>query len=294
MNVQGKTAKHPEASLLVFPRPSLATRHLLVPREHGSWGLWLFPLISGAVVGLLSAPEALLEPVLWLLLTALSAFLIYQPLESILGRSLVKMRSQQQLQFAILWVSALAIAAAIGIAELIHLERSLVLALGLIAVGCFGIRMLLGPSRTMRVPKQVIGALGLSSTAAGAYYAATGRIGRTGLLLWLASWLFAVGQIEYVHLRLATAQVRSRREKARSSVAVCFLHLLTVGAATNASFAGVAPLLLGLAFIPSVIRLAVWLAGPWRPLGVRVLGISELLQGLLFNILLIGAFLFRG
>src|SRR6478609_973860 len=294
MNVQGKTAKHPEASLLVFPRPSLATRHLLVPREHGSWGLWLFPLVSGAVVGLLSMPEALLEPVLWLLLTAFSAFLIYQPLESILGLSLVKARSQQQLQFAILWVTALAIAAAIGVAELIHLRRSLVLALGLIAVGCFGIRMLLGPSRTMRVPKQVIGALGLSSTAAGAYYAATGQIGRTGLLLWLASWLFAVGQIEYVHLRLATAQVRSRREKARSSLTVCFFHLLMAGGAIGAALAGLVPLFLGLAFIPSLIRLAVWVARPWRPLGVRVLGVTELLQGLLFSVLLIGAFLVRG
>src|SRR6478752_3997854 len=226
MNVQAKTAKHPATRLLVFSRPCLATRHLLVPREHGSWGLWLFPLISAAVVGLLSVPEALLEPVLWLLLTAFSAFLIYQPLESILGLSLVKMRSQQQLHFAILWVSALAIAAAIGVAELIHLQRSLVLALGLIAVGCFGVRMLLGPSRTMRVPKQVIGALGLSSTAAGAYYAATGRIGRTGLLLWLASWLFAVGQIEYVHLRLATAQVRSFFFNDTTTTKIYTLHLL--------------------------------------------------------------------
>ena len=145
----------------------------------------------------------------------------------------------------------------------------------------------------MRVPKQLIGALGLSSAAAGAYYAASGQIGSTGILLWLASWLFAVGQIEYVHLRLATAQVKSRLQKVRNSLAVCFLHLLMIGVSIIAALAGFAPFLLALAFVPSVIRVGVWLVRTWRPLGVHILGVSELLQGLLFNMLLIGAFLFQ-
>ncbi|MGZ4877045.1 MAG: YwiC-like family protein [Candidatus Angelobacter sp.] len=294
MNTQGKIAPAPTARVLVFPRPSQPGIRLLVPREHGTWGLWLFPLISGVVVGCLSGPGAFVKPALWFFLTALSAFLIYQPLESLVGLSLVKARSQRQQRIAILWVIALAMAAAVGVLQLINLQRSMVLAFGLAALGCFGVRMLLGRSRPMRVPRQLIGALGLSSTAAGAYHAATGRIDPTGLLLWLASWLFAVGQIEYVHLRLGTAQVRSRREKTRSSLAVFFLHLLMLGGATTAAFAGVAPLLLGLAFLPSVIRLAVWVASPWRPLGIHILGFSELLQGLVFNVLLISAFLFPG
>jgi hypothetical protein len=188
-------------------------------------------------------------------------------------------------------VIALAVIATAGVLELFHWHRGLVVGFGLAALGCFGVRILLGSSRRMRVPKQLIGAIGLSSTAAGAYYAATGRIDRTGILLWFASWLFAVGQIEYVHLRISTAQVRSRRQKLRSSMAVCFLHLLMIGTSITAAFAGLAPLLLALAFVPSSIRVGVWLLRPWRPLGVHILGFSELLQGLLFNILLIGAFL---
>ena len=74
-------------------------------------------------------------------------------------------------------------------------------------------------------------------------------------------------------------------------MAVCFLHFLMIGASLTAAFAGFAPLLLTLAFVPSLIRVGVWLARPWRPLGVHILGFSELLQGLLFNILLVGAFL---
>jgi hypothetical protein len=294
MNAQGKIATAPTGKVLVFPGPSKPAIRVLVPREHGTWGLLLFPLISGAIVGYSASPNASVKASLWFLLTTLSAFLIYQPLESLLGISLIKARSQQQQRIAILSVIALAVIATAGVLELFHLHRGLVLGFGLAALGCFGVRILLGSSRSMRVPRQLIGAMGLSSAAAGAYYAASGRIDRTGILLWLASWLFAVGQIEYVHLRISAAQVRSRRQKVRSSLGVCFLHLLMIGASITAAFAGFASWPLALAFVPSIIRVGVWLVRPWRPLGVHILGVSELLQGLLFNVLMIGAFLIRG
>jgi uncharacterized membrane protein len=294
MNAQDKLAAAPAQKIMEFPIRSQPNIRLLVPREHGTWGLLLFPLISGAIVGYNASPNASLKAAFWFLLTALSAFLIYQPLESLLGFSLIKARSQRQQRIAIISVIALAVSATAGVLELINLHRGLILGFGLAALACFCVRLLLGNSRTMRVPRQLIGALGLSSTAAGAYYAATGRIDRTSILLWLASWLFAAGQIEYVHLRISTAQVRSRRQKLRISLSVCFLHLLMIGALVAAAFAGLAPTLLALAFVPSIIRLVVWLARPWRPLGVHILGVSELLQGLLFNVLLISAFVIRG
>jgi hypothetical protein len=269
------------------------TSSLLVPREHGSWGLWLLPLISGAVVGHVFDSYAALAPVLWFGLAAASAFLIYQPLESLLGLSLVKTRSERQQRTALLWIIVLTITAVCSILALLHLQRFLVLLIGVVASGCFGTHSLLGRSRRVRVLKQLIGALGLSSTAAGAYYAATGRMDRTALLLWLASWLFAVGQIEYVQLRLRSAQVRSRRQKALNSLPVSVFHLLVLGIATAAGLAHVAPLLLGATFIPAVIRLAVWIVRSWRPLGVHILGISELAQGIVFNGLLIAAFVVR-
>ena len=290
MNAQDKIAAAPAGNVFIFPGPAKPAIRVLVPREHGTWGLLLFPLISGAIIGY-RAQNASLQPALWFLLTALSAFLIYQPLESLLGFSVIKARSQRQQRAAIISVIALAVIATAGALELFHWHRGLVVGFGLVALGCFAVRILLGSSRPLRVPKQLIGALGLSSAAAGAYYAATGRIHGTSILLWLASWLFAVGQIEYVHLRISTAQVRLRRQKLRSSMAVCFLHLLMIGASITAAFAGFAPFLLALAFVSSLIRLSVWLTRPWRPLGVHILGVSELLQGLLFNILMIGAFL---
>lgn len=266
------------------------TSSLLVPREHGSWGLWLLPLISGAIVGYVFGPHAALAPVLWFGLVAASAFLIYQPLESLLGLSLIKIRSQRQQRTALIWIIVLTIAAVCSVLELLHLQRFLVLVIGVVASGCFGVRFLLGRSRRVRVLKQLIGALGLSSTAAGAYYAATGRIDRTALTIWLASWLFAVGQIEYVQLRLRSAQVRSSRQRAMNSLAVSVFHVSVMSIAIAAGMSHAAPLLLGLAFIPAVVRLAVWIVRSWRPLGVHILGIGELAQGIVFNGLLIAAF----
>ena len=292
MQVQGQiTAPVRSAKVLEFPRTAQPTSSLLVPREHGSWGLWLLPLISGAVVGYILDPHAAAAPIFWFGLAAASAFLSYQPLEILLGFSLVKARSPRQQRTALLWIIVFTVAAVCSVLELLHLQRYLVLLIGAAAAGCFGARSLLGRSRRVRVLKQLIGALGLASTAAGAYYAATGRMDRTALLLWLASWLFAVGQIEYVQLRLRSAQLRSSRQKTRSSLPVTVFHVSVMGIAIMAGLANLVPLLLGLTFIPAVIRLAVWIIRPWRPLGVHILGISELLQGVLFNALLVAAFL---
>ncbi len=292
MNAHGRIAATvPRTKLLEFPRPSQPTSRLLVPREHGSWGIWLLPLMGGAVVGYVSGPRAAAAPAFWFCLAAVSAFLIYQPLEILLGLSLLRARSQRQERIAILWVMALTIVGACSVFELIRLQRVLVLLFGLVALLCFGVRTLLGHSRTLRVPRQLICALGLSSTAAGAYYATTGRMDRTAIVLWLASWLFAVSQIEYVQLRLRMAQIRSHRQRARDSLEVCFLHLLMTGGAIAAGLAGAAPLLLGLAFIPAMARLTAWIARPWRPLSVHILGFTELFQGILFNVLLTATFL---
>jgi hypothetical protein len=68
-----------------------------------------------------------------------------------------------------------------------------------------------------------------------------------------------------------------------NSLAVSAFHFLVMGVAIVASLSHAAPLLLGLTFIPAVIRLALWIVRSWRPLGVHILGISELAQGIVFK-----------
>src|SRR5208283_4648628 len=59
------------------------TRALVVPREHGAWGLLLIPLFTGAAVGLASTRHA--WPLLLLTVAVLALFWLRTPVESLLG-----------------------------------------------------------------------------------------------------------------------------------------------------------------------------------------------------------------
>jgi hypothetical protein len=230
-------------------------------------------------------------PALWFLAVAIAAFLIHQPLESLLGLSLIKVRSLREQRIAVFWVVGLTILAVLGVMKLLQFHRGGIFIFAFVAMACFALAALCGHARALRVPKQLVGAAGLTSTAAGAYYVITGRMEATAWMLWLAFWLFAAGQIEYVQLRLRTAHTRTRGSKARAGWKLCFFHLLAVAATFSRTFAAGMPLLFSLAFVPATIRLFVWMACPARPLRLYVLGFSELLQSIAFAALLTAAFL---
>ena len=60
---------------------------------------------------------------------------------------------------------------------------------------------------------QALGSIGLTSTAAGAYYAVTGRLDERALAVWFACWLFAairftMSSSRLRHSKLTTAAAR--------------------------------------------------------------------------------------
>src|SRR5690349_4873943 len=79
--VAGRTA-HQNPTNLTIPQKA-RRRALVVPREHGAWGMLLVPLVTGAAVGLLDGGR--LAPVLLLLLAVLALFWLRTPVESWLG-----------------------------------------------------------------------------------------------------------------------------------------------------------------------------------------------------------------
>lgn len=294
MSAQGEiTTTQRKARILRFPEVTANEKRILVPREHGAWALWLLPLFSGGIVGFAAAPLAATAPAIWFSFLAVSAFLIHQPLESLLGVSVVRLRSAREQRVAVFWVMGLTAVAALCVFELILLERSLILLIAAGAAACFGLAALFGRARSLRIPKQLVGALGLTSTAAGAYYVTTGGFDRVAVVLWLASWLFAAGQIEYVQIRLRTAYAKSHREKMRAGWQIAVFHLFWLALATYGAAVFAAPRLLAVAFLPAVIRIFVWMFGRVQPLKLYVLGFTELLQNIVFAALLTAAFLPR-
>ena len=268
---------------------------LLIPREHGSWGLWITPMVSAAIVAILRAPADShgmfwfppVAPLLWFALMCGLAFMIYQPLEALIGLSLLKLRTREEKRAALLWIAGFGLLSlAIFILITDWMDRGKLLWLALLAAVCFGARAALGLERRFRVLKELIGALALSSTAVGAYYCVSNRVNQTAIGLWLASWLFAVGQIEYVQLRIHTA---ARPDPRRAGKVLAF-HLFLPLAIVAAWYMQRAPLLLLAAFAPAIIRILVWKLSPPRKLNVRRLGVTELLLGIGFGLLLAGAY----
>jgi len=160
--------------------------------------------------------------------------------------------------------------------------------IALVFVGgiAFAQRAFFGFSRKNRVLKELIGTIALTATAAGAYYMMTGVVTKTAILLWLASSLFAVEQIEYVQLRLRTASPRSRLRKYEAGRKLLALHMAVILLALIYG-----PVLLALAFVPAALRIIVWMSSRPQPLHLHRLGWTELLHNIVFTALLIAAYL---
>src|SRR5208283_4574881 len=148
---------------------SSRVKTMIVPREHGAWGMMLVPLATGAVVALRSGVNGF--ALMQFILAAMALFWLRTPLEAWLGTSAIKAQAGQE-------------------RALVLRAQALVKKLG----------------REGRMPAQMIGALGLTSTAAGAYYVATGQLDHTAVALWIANWLFAGDQIHFVQVRIRSSR----------------------------------------------------------------------------------------
>jgi hypothetical protein len=182
----------------------------------------------------------------------------------------------------------------LSVSELIQLGRGRVLLFAAMGLGCFGLRWLMGKARAFRASKQIIGALGLTSAAAGAYYVATGKIDSVAFLLWGANWLFAASQIEFVQLCIRTMNAPSRADKLWAAQMVFIFHFTVVGAAIVAAQMGFVSTLLAVAFIPAIVRLTIWGAARPQRIDFHLLGFSELFLNVAFCALLVTAFVVRG
>ena len=142
--------------------------------------------------------------------------------------------------------------------------------------------------RETRVSAQLIGSLGLTSTAAAAYYIAAGRLDTMVLILWGANWLFAANQIHFVQLRIHAARAATRSEKLARGRMFLLGEVLLVFLLAMASWLGQLSALAVVAFAPVLTRGALWVLSPrTAPLEVRRLGQSELAHAVVFGVLLI-------
>ncbi len=276
-------------STLSLPARS-RSRLFFLPREHGAWGMLLVPLVTGAAAG---NPRG--ERIVWVLLLAVAAlglFCLRTPMEAWLKISALRPqndRERRMVGYSIYIYASLSCMALIFLMQWAHAYGLLLL--GAAAALAFILQTVLKQlGRQTRMNAQMIGAIALSSTAAGAYYLATGHLGQAAMIIWLANWLFAANQIHFVQLRIHSARTTDGEQKLRQGrgfllhQACCLLLLVTLWRA------GWLPGIILAAFAPLWVRGFVWFFATPRPLHVRRLGVSELGYAIAFGIVFIAGF----
>ncbi len=266
-------------------------RLLIVPREHGAWGLLLVPMITGAGVGLLEKPGQIF-PFVLLLTAALALFWLRTPVESLLGTSPLRAETDEERNHVLFAAFYLTVVATLALGMLFGTGRLLMLwpLAGVVIAAVVGQVALKRMGRKKRMLSEIVGTIGLTGAAAAAYYVVTGRFGATAGALWVANLLFAGDQIHYVQVRLHTARAEGMRAKLERGWTFAFGQVLLAAALAAAASRGFLPWLALVAFVPLLLRGWIYFFRKPAPLVVRRLGWSELAQAVVFCVLFIAAF----
>jgi hypothetical protein len=265
-------------------------RSLVIPREHGAWGMLLVPLATGAAVGLLTGGHISYLP--FLVVGTITIFWMRTPVESWAGTSPLRAQSNEERGAVAKAILLLAAVAGLSLAGLFWRGQNLqLLWLGGVCGWLFGLQAGLKKlGRGTRMLAQIVGAIGLTSTAPAAYYVIAGRMDSTALLLWLSNWLFAVNQIQFVQLRMHSARADGFIAKVGHGRAFIISQSAMAGLLLVAWRMGMLPGLVVLAFGPAFLRSLLWFLRPSGPLVVRRLGWTELAHAVTFGILLASVF----
>ena len=300
------------ATVIATEKARRERRHALVlPREHGAWGLLLVPMVTGAGVAFRESANIL--PALLLLITALALFWLRTPVESLLGTSAMRAQTEDERRTVSFVIAVLGAVAASALGALLWAGQNPGLWLiGAAAGAAFVGQALLKlmwrrpprPSRegeaerprsknstqNLRMLSEIVGTIGLTASAPAAYYVITGKFGLTAGMLWLANLIFAGDQIHFVQFRLHTSKIEGLRAKLRRGWAFATGQALMTLAITLACVYSLMPPLASVAFAPLLFRGWFYFIQPPAPLVVRKLGWNELTHAVTFCILFIAAF----
>lgn len=263
------------------------TRAIWVPREHGAWGMLLVPLATGAAIG----AAGNYVPLLWFTVAAVSLFWLRTPVEALLGTSVIRARTADERRSA--WIAVIAIGAlsTLSLAMLFRGGQHLALfIIGAVAGLAFAIQAPLKRRRNFRTAAEIIGSIGLTSTAASAYYLVTTKFGATALIIWTINWLFAAEQIEFVQTRIRGAKLGSFAERFARGKNYLFAAAVILLIVSALSIGRLAPALAVFAFVPALIRAAIWFTSKQKTLDVHKLGWMELGNAFTFAVLLVIAY----
>jgi hypothetical protein len=227
-----------------------------------------------------------------LLVAALALFWLRTPVESLLGTSPMRAQTKQERILVAAVIVVLAKIAVVALGVLLWAGRNPGLWLiGAAAGVAFVAQALLKRlGRNARMLSEMVGTIGLTSSAPAAYYVVTGNFGVMAWMLWLANLAFAGNQIHYVQLRIHTARAVGLEAKLARGWAFAAGQCCMVLLLAFACWRGWMPWVVLIAFVPLLFRGWFYFFRKPEPLLVRRLGWSELAQAVAFSVLFIAAF----
>ncbi len=262
---------------------------LLLPKEHGSWGILLVPFVTGVAVTGEWNPPALLA-----LVAIVAVFLARPSLEILIAAKGGLPASSDRASAR----EGLALFASLAMAALVPLlavyGRWLLLWLALGATGVFAVYLW---SRYQRkhpvkgVVEQLTATFGLTLTSLAGYSAALGRLDARALLLWILQAFFFLGGVLYVRYKVRAIPARDRLDTLRGRVRfawpVVFYHLLPFGLLVSLALSRRLSWAVPFAFAPALLRGGYGLARLGERFAIRRLGWTEVAYSLLFACLLV-------
>lgn len=269
---------------------SLFKKQIALPQDHGSWVFILSPLLVGIFAG-----KTFQLPSLYLVIAAMTAFLIRQPL-TVIVKSISGRRSAADLVPARFWVLVYGILAAAALIGLILSGYGYILYLAVPGAPVFAWHLWLVSKRQERkqVNVEVIATGVLALAAPAAYWVGVSRYDSFGWWLWLFCWLQSAASIVYAYLRLSQrelsqdqAAVKSRGDWWRMGIRAMAYTSFNVVLSTGLGISALVPVLI---FIPFLVQ---WLetvwgithpAVEWKP--VRI-GMRQLIVSILWTVLFI-------
>ena len=248
----------------------------IFPREHGSWGMLLFPLVSAAILG---------KTWTWMLIpafaVAMAGFLIREPLAVLLRQRYVWKQPRPETEAAKRSLRVFVpIFLASGLALLTAIPLMWLAGLAVIGAGLTGAYLYAALHNLQRSTLlQLAGSFGLTSAAALPWLAAGRPVNETLLLLALVHAVHSTGGVLTVHARLEAMQAHRGKTDSRKERTAAWIWQVVQSAV---AVAGIGPLLAMSLVVPLLVHVVdllrfrgtEFMKTPLRTVGLRELGLS--------------------
>ncbi|MFQ6673327.1 MAG: YwiC-like family protein [Fidelibacterota bacterium] len=264
-----------------------------VPHQHGAWAMFLVPALMAMTVG-----DRWLVSTSLLVLAFVFVFLSHRPATRALRRWKNRRTVCDSSWAWALFLGGAGVALA-GTVLVLH-DRWIALAFGLLVAITFLMHLRMTLNRVhMSIPGEMIGVLGLTSSAPTVYLFQHGSLDTRGWLLWIINFFYFAGSIFYVKLRVriqpsqAPPGLGGKLRAGWKPLVYSLVLLIVVGVMVTVwEYSW----FLFLAYVPFFLKVLVGIV-KWqekKTLKVHKFGVMELAHAVLFGVLAMVGFHFTG